>query len=73
MIWESNVNKYIGVILGFLSVVALVPRMEAISRGTSLFIPLVFVGWAVITFILSLLRNQPTSPEVPSLKNRKKA
>lgn len=65
-------NKYIGVILGFLSVVALVPRMEAISRGTSLFIPLLFVGWAIVTVLLGFLRNQPASPEMPSPKNHKK-
>ena len=61
-------NKYIGAILALLSVVALVPRMEAASRGTSLFIPLVFAGWALGTLLLGFLRNQPDSPEVPRKK-----
>ena len=66
-------NKYIGVLLGFLSVLALVPRLEAESHGYSLIIPGLFVLWAIGTLFFTVLTAKELSfPEETRATHKKK-
>jgi hypothetical protein len=63
MTWDYNMNKYIGVLLAFLSVIAIIPRLRLVSEGASLLAPAAFLMWAIGTLCFNYLQgNQKKTP-----------
>lgn len=66
-------NKYIGAMLAFLAVIAVLPRLIAESRGFSLFMPCLFVLWAIGTFTYTLLIKKTCDVQAPKGHNENRS
>ena len=51
-------NKYLGLVLALLAVVALVPRLIAETKGISLVAPVLLVLWGLGTLMFNYLQGK---------------